>query len=244
MVTPDTRFLNNYIAAHRVAEHVAPHRFSLRPYNRFMPDFTEWWFFTAGRTGSWPAYRFSKLFIQTFRPISDGGPLMYAGFYVEKGYDPELATLHGMKSTYIMRSDWYWHEFLDRASMARYDQSIREVQQRSGCPVWISIDIQEFNRPPELDAERPPFHDIVQFTVLSAGLDLHIELPARTTLMRLNACDDIPAVAQCLRTMADLRFFWVNFQIGILLKYGQDAPGAWGAAELWHNALDPWDSWV
>lgn len=244
MVTPYTAFANNYVAAHAVAQHIAPHRFSLRPYNRFLPDFTEWWFFTSGRADSWPAYRFSKLFIQTFRPASEEGPRMYAGFYVEKGYDPVLAGMHGVKRTYIMHADWYWHQFLSLASQARYEQSIQETKRRADCPIWISIDIQGFNRPPELDAERPPFDDIVQFTVVSEGANLHLERPGGKMLKQLNTCEDLPALATRIASMEDLRFFWVNFQIGILLKYGQNDPRTWGAAELWHNALEPWDSWV
>jgi hypothetical protein len=152
--------------------------------------------------------------------------------------------LPGVKRTFIMHPDWYWHEFLDLASMAKYDQSIREIYRRSDCPIWISIDIQEFNRPPELDAERPPFYDIVQFTVRTKDLKLQLERPGAKTLTQLNTSQMLHDVALRLRDMEDLRFFWVNMQIGIVLGYGEDAHGAWGAGELWEHALDPWDSWV
>lgn len=244
MEAPNSSFLNNDIAAHRVSEHISPHRFSIRPYNRFLPDFTEWWFFSARGADSWPAYRLSKLFIQTFRPSSKAGLQMYIGFYVEKGLDSDLSTMPEVKRKFIMQSDWYWHEFLDLASTGKYDRSLKEMCRRSGCPIWLSIDIQEFNRPPELDTERPPFYDILQFTVRTENLKLQLERPGMKTLKKLNSTETLQELAQRLRTIKDLRFFWVNMQIGLILGYGEDALGAWGAEELWQKALDPWESWV
>ena len=61
--------------------------------------------------------------------------------------------------------------------------------------------------------------------------------------MQLNTCVNIREVGELLRGMEDLRFFWVNLSIGITLSYGEEAPGAWGAAEVWDNALNPWETW-
>ena len=123
---------------------------------------------------------------------------MYAGFYVEKGFDSVLSTMSGVKRPHIMQPDWYWHEFLDHARATRYDESMREVLKRSRCPLWLSIDTQEFNKPPELDTERSPFYDMVQFTVHSEDLRLKIERTGKKTLMQLNTCVNIREVGELL----------------------------------------------
>jgi len=60
----------------------------------------------------------------------------------------------------------------------------------------------------------------------------------------LNNCTNLSELAQRLERLAELDYFWVNLTIGIRLQYGTSVSGSWGAAEIWQNALEPWNPWV
>lgn len=162
MSAPQIQFENNDKAAHAISRHLdelhpSPQRFALRPYNRFSTEFTEWWF-VPNRT-DWPAYRYSKLFVHKFQPLSEAPKEFYTGFYVEKGLGKQLLGMAEVKQTNVMQDNWYWYEFVRHAKSGEMDTAIQEVFARSQRPVVVSLNVYEFNRVPELDTERQKPHD-------------------------------------------------------------------------------------
>jgi hypothetical protein len=240
-----TIFKNNERVAHAISDYLAPHKFSLRPYNRFLPEFTEWWLYTPRLKESWPAYRFNKLFFQKNSSFEGrSSELLYTGFYVEKGFDEVLSNLPGVKRNHIMHSDWDWYRFLLAAKSGDLVNPLREVLLRTECPVLISVDAQEFNKPPEPDTERPPAFDVVQFEIHSDDLQFVLKQESKKSLIELNTCRDMQELALRMGLMENLRFFWVNVLIGIQLEYSGTAPDSWCAHEIWSNVLEPWSDRV
>lgn len=236
-------FKTNQEAAHAISRHLSPNRFALRPYNHHLPEFTEWWFYNPDPKHAWPAYRYSKIFVSTFKPNNDPAKHLYAGFYVEKGLDPDLA-LPGVQRKHLIQPDWFWHTFLKLAQKGQLDDGLKRVFMNCGSPVWVSLYAYEFNKPPAGDEERPPFHDLLQFTVRSGDLGFHVEQPSSKTLAELNSAPNLRELGRRLNVQTNLKFFWLDLLIGVRLNYGEDAPGSWGAAGIWSNALEPWASWV
>lgn len=245
MSTPKIKFENNDKAAHAVSHYLdklrpSPQRFALRPYNRFLPQFTEWWLIP---NNEWPAYRYSKLFFHRFQLSSEDTEWFYTGFYVERGLGKQLAGMAGVKKTHIMHGDWYWHDFINQAKAGEMDSAIREVLLRSECPVVLSMDVYGFNQVPEPDTERQLPYDWIEFVVRSQDSDFQIAQPGSEVLAQLNSCVSLSELAQQLETLTELDYFWLNLLIGIRLQYGAES-GTWGSAEIWRNALEPWNPWI
>lgn len=242
---PRIAYDSNEKAAHAVSHYLnglRPYlrRFVLRPYNRFLPQFTEWWLVPSNE---WPAYRHSKLFFHRFQ-AAQGEGWFYTGFYVEKGLGKQLAGLPDVKKTHIMHKDWYWHSFVCQSKAEEMDSAVREVLLRSGRPVIISMDVYEFNRVPEPDTERLPSYDLIEFVVQPQDGKFRLGRPGSEMLAQLNSCASLSELAQRLEELKGLEYFWANLVIGIRLRYGTDEDGSWQAAEIWHKALEPWSSWV
>ena len=247
VLIPRVKYKNNDEAAHAVLTYLktqgeSENRFTLRPFNRFNTDFTHWWFFLKGK--GWPVYHCSKLFVHQFYPQTEGFNCLYAGYYVEKGLGEELIGMSGVKSTHIMKQNWYWYEFLMNLNNGVYDYSVKEIQKLSGCPVWLTITASEFNEVPETDTEIKSPHDVVQFAFSDDGNRVKIKEHGDKILKDFNECANINAIADKLVTVEGLKFFWVNLYIGTKLCYGSKDENDWTAADIWHNALEPWSSWI
>ncbi len=240
-----TVFKNNDEAAHAVYRYLnemrpSPNRFTLRPYNFYSPEFTDWWLIASSE---WPAYHLSKLFMSQFPQWGAGTKWFHVGFYVERGLSVELTGMHGVSPSLIMQSNWSWHRFLSHAISGDTTPIVAEVSERSGCPVWLTIDVNEFNHVRTAESETQIPHDWVEFTVLPQGGGLHLERAGARELREVNTCASIREVALRLETI-DLRYFWLNLQIGIRLRYDIKNGDSWGASKIWSNALKPWSSWV
>jgi hypothetical protein len=247
MSIPIVKFGNNDDAAHAVFNYLNKsdpllNKFTLRPFNRFIPEFSPWWFFP--KSEGWPVYHCSKLFVHSFYPQSDEDNLLYVGYYVEKGLGKELSGMSGVKNSNIMESNWYWHEFINNAKNNIYDEPVKEVIGLSGCQIWVTITANEFNEVPEPDTEIKSPHDYVQFSIHSQDPKLKLEQQGQKLLSEFNECKGINEIVQISEAMEGLSFFWINLYIGIQLKYGTDKEGTWSAADIWHNALEPWEPWT
>lgn len=245
MTAAEVQFENNDQAAHAISHYLDRSQgvpaFSLRPYNRFTPEFTEWWFFPKGAT--WPGYGYTKLFVHSSQQPPDTRRWFYAGLYVEKGLGVALAGMPGVKRTHIMAPDWHWHNFVPAAKAGKLMSPIREVLERSRYPVVVSVSVHEFNKVPEPDTERNRPHDFVDFLVSDQTGGLTVAQSGKRTLASLNSCRTVSEVAGRLEALDGLDYFWLDFLVGIRLPYG-GARGTWGAAEIWQKVLDPWCSWV
>jgi hypothetical protein len=248
MTAPTIVYENNDRAAHSILEYLrASHpslkdTFSLRPFNRFSTAFTEWWFIARG--ADWPAYSSSKICVHKFQAPDDDDIMLHTGFYVEKGLGSELLGMQGVKRNLIMESDWDWYRFLQRAEDGSLGQPIRRTIVNSKCPVWVCLDAYEFNKVPEVDSDRQSSSDSILFSTNSLGTNIVLSRPGEKTLSQLNECSNIQELAQQLSAMEDSPYYWINLVIGIHLQYGNEVIGEWGAEEIWHNALEPWSTWI
>ena len=247
MALPIVKFKNNDDASHAVLNYLnksdpAPNRLTLRPFNRFMPEFTHWWFFP--KSEGWPVYHCSKLFAHSFFPQSGEDHLLYVGYYVEKGLGKELSGMSGVKKNNIMESNWYWYEFLKNSKNGIYDEPTKEVLRLSNCLVWVTITTNEFNEVPESDTEMKSPHDYVQFSIHSQDAKLKLMQKGKKLLSEFNECKRINELAQVFETMGGLSFFWVDLFIGIRLRSGTEKDDTWSATDIWHNALEPWEPWI
>jgi len=243
MTVPKVIFANNEQAAHAVSRYIAslrpsPHRFALRPYQFQSPAFTDWWFIPST---DWPAYRYCKLFI---RQLKQHPEYLHAGVWVEHGFPEEVKPMPDVKSTLVMKADWCWFRFLRHARRAELDTAMREVLQRSECPLFVSLEAYEFNRVPSRGEDRSIPDDKIEFVVRSPALKFEDVQKGTNVLARLNDCIDLPELAERLQGAEDVSWYWVDLLIGIKLLYGDKATGTWRASDIWRNALEPWTRWV
>lgn len=235
MPVPTAIFEDNDRAAHAIYRYACTQasakRFSLRPYQYQNPKETAWWIIPSDK---WPAYRFSKLFIDRYELDPD---YLFAGFYVEKGLDDELEGL--VKSTQILRPNWYWHNFLDEAEKGKLDKPLQEMLEESGCPVFGWIDFTG-----AFGLQRD---DLVELSIRSPDLRFEVVSKGNNILSPLNLSTDMRDLANRLRTLEKQKEFcrgWVNLLIGIRLRYGNDEEGTWSASDIWSKVLQPWLDWV
>jgi hypothetical protein len=250
-------FENNDKAAHAVSRYIdelrpSPQRFALRPYQYQSPAFTEWWFVPGTE---WPAYHCSKLFVHRFQVGSEYR--LFTGIYVEHGLDEERRGEEGVKQSHVMRPNWYWFEFLYRARSGALDPVLRQVLERSGSSVFVWLDASALVPEPENGGQTevsnsevygPDADDSIEFEVHSADLQFARTYKQDNQVLwkSLNECANLCELAEHLEALQEqkLRWYWANLLIGIRLRYGTISTGTWGAAEIWHNALEPWTPWV
>lgn len=241
MKTPATIFTNNSEAAHKVAELIASPQLTARPHNRFEPEFSEWYLYPKEKD-SWPAYHRSKFSIKTLQS-RDNTKRMFAGYYVEKGYEVKDPEDLGIKKKYQMQPDWAWHNFKENVRTSKFDDAMRTIIKRNSCPILISIDIHEYNNPPAIDVNRPAIYDNAQFQISSDNLNTETEIKGKRELKLLNTCSNLKQIEETISKM-DLRFFWMNIIIGISIQYDSTYEEGWGAKDLWNRALEPWESLI
>ena len=251
MPIPSVAFENNYLVAQAVSRYIdnlrpSPQGFTLRPYQYQAPSFTEWWLVPSTE---WPAYHHSKLCVH--RVAVDGEEYLYTGFYVEQGLHDVLKGEPDVKPSLVMQNDWYWHKFLQHAKAGSLEPALRQLLERSECPVVVWLDAYAFNRVPEREGEahlveedKPQHDDAIEFVVRRQDMRFELSKQANHVLSPLNNCTDLSQLAQRLETLQELHWFWINLLIGIRLRYGARSTGDWGAAEIWRNALQPWMPWV
>lgn len=237
MPLPVTKFETNDTAARAVLKHVQAIRPRLcaRLFNHYQSEFSRWWLIPGT---DWPACRYSKFSIRRSAQSE-----ICVGFYTEKGLDKSLATMPGVQPSQIMQDDWYWHQFLRDARAGVLDPVAEDVIRRSGCAIQLMIEIYGFNSIPSPGVAVSP-DEFVQLKREPPTPGYMAEVPGLKTLVRFNSCTSIKDVAESLQTDPGLRFFWVDLHIEIHLAYGSETSGTWGAAEIWQNALAPWNSWV
>lgn len=249
MEVPIAVFQNNQQAAHAVRDRLdrlypGGHRFTLRPYQHQAPEFTHWWFMPSTE---WPAYHHSKLFIQQYRP--QGGlqsEYLYTGFYVERGLGKSVLELDPrFDRKMIVQPGWFWFDFRRHAQEGELDAPLREVVERSGLPVIVSIDLWEYR-----DAEdryrltRGPY-DNLEFAVAAADPSLSGQSRSQTEVLQgLDECTTLGQLARGLEERRELDWIWVNLFIGVKLRYGDEQTGTWRARDIWRNAMEPWAEWV
>ncbi|HNQ63900.1 MAG TPA: hypothetical protein PLA81_03365 [Syntrophorhabdaceae bacterium] len=239
---PESCFKDNKEAGHAIYKYTDTlamgNKLWLRPYNRYMPEATEWWLIPDKE---WPAYHNGKLFIWRTPPYSSSPGLLYAGYYVEHGLDKEVGNLPSVNKKLVMTERWYWHEFLKQSKSGAVDDMARSVSMNSGFPVTIFLKAYEFNRIHEPDKESGIPFDSLEFRLDPNKEGLHAALRGSKILKQVNASRDVAEMANILDDKKEFSFFWIDVMIGVLLHYkGTNQDSEWGAEEIWHKALKPW----
>ena len=244
MTEPKTIFRNNKEAAHSIRDFLGDNRMSVRPFNRFNPEFSEWWIFRLHKGKAWPAYPYSKFFFYNYRTSVRESPLLFTGFYIERGFGSKVAGLPGVNPTHVMKPDWQWQTVLEMGGTDQFKGPMEVTMRRTTRPLILSLTTYEFNHPPRLNEERPPYDDRIEFVQLQPGHPLESLKMAKSTLDPLNGCDTAKAICRGLLAHEQLDFFWVDFLIGTELNYGIQAEGGWTSEEVWENCLEPWSEFV
>ena len=107
-----------------------------------------------------------------------------------------------------------------------------------------SFNVDEFNEIPKQDTEIKSPHDYIQFSISSQDAKIRLEHKGLKLFSKFKECNSIKEIVQTLDTMEGLSFFWIDLYIGIQLQYGTEKGGKWSAADIWHNALEPWEPWI
>ncbi|MFL5330488.1 MAG: hypothetical protein ACJ8C4_16415 [Gemmataceae bacterium] len=243
MGTPKCCYADNERAALGVNSVVHDRAYSVHPYNSHdgYRTSTEWWIHPPLRGKDKRSYRYAKHFFATAEAEDDRHPMLFTGFCVEKGYSPGIP---GLDPAYVLNDIWYWKRALSEASSGAYDHVMSTVLARTGCPVWIYLNIYPMNQPPNHDLHRPPPYDCVKQKITDGSLEFQLVRPASKELRALNSSQNLRELGHSLAEMKDLGFFWINFLVGVRLEYSDGEFGSWGPRELWDNALQPWDRFV
>lgn len=239
------RYENNEQAAHSVSRYLdrerpSPQRFSVRPYNRFDAAFTSWWFIPST---DWPAFRHGKLTFDQGDRSRGLAEYMHVGYYIEHGYGKNAAEM--APRSQAMSDDWFWHRFIRAATSGQMDPAIAAIAQRTGRPVVVNIDAWAVNQPPDFDNPSVAPYDWYETAIAPPSAASGEEFQAGGRVFQpLRGSTSLADLARRIMALDGLDYFWINLTIGIRLPYGNLDTGTWGAAELWHNALDPWNPWV
>ncbi len=245
MIIPQTTFNNNDKAAHAVYDLLpglssSVTRYSLRPHNFYLPEFTHWWLIPST---DWPAYRYSKLSIHRW-PQQEEPQYMYLGYYVEKGLGPSLTGMTEVNSRQIMHSDWFWYEFLNHVQKGNIQLALREVFNRSECSPIVYADLYYFNRAPLSDKERHVPDDWVEFSFQPDSLSLQPERVAINELAECNGYTDLQNLIKRLVEIKGSEYYWIDIFLGVRAQYGTATTDGWDAMNIWRKALEPWAPWI
>ncbi len=240
MSTPSTQFRNNDLAAHAVYRYIKALQppvdcLTLRPWNPYQPSHTEWYLVPSTE---WPAYRFGKLSIHW----ANRGEQMSLGFYIERGLGSQLAGM--VKSSQVMNATWYWPRFCKEVQAGALDPAVQKVLERSGLPVRVYLSLYHFNHVPDVDTGEQHPDDHLAFTISDAGLAFDRLLGAQNELSSLKEAANLRDLAARIERAPNLAWNWINLWVSVQVGYSQDDTGEWGAAQLWHNALELWLPWV
>lgn len=236
------RFANNEEAAKAVSRHILAVQPPIRHLTLRLrsPDaihFTDWWL-VPSRT--WPPYKHSRLLFRQSR-IVDG--MLFAGFHVTKGLGRQLPGI--VKDDLIMMPGWYWHEFLNDVQGGVFDGAMRNVIRRSGLPVVVRLELYELNHVPDMSyLVRPSCDDSLEFTVREADCSLELVDAADARLAGLNGALNLRDLVWRVVALPKATWVWIDWLMGVRVGYNADGDAEWGAAELWHNVLEPWLRWV
>ncbi len=245
MPPPVLRYENNEQAAHAVSRHLnslrpSPQRYTVRPFNRFDTAFSAWWLIPST---DWPAFRHGKFAFHQGSGSRGMAAYMHVGYYVEHGYGKAAAEM--VHRTYVMTDDWLWHRFIDAATSGRIDPTIAEVIERSSSPIIFDINAWAVNQPPDLETPTVAPIDWYETVIAPPGITAGEAYQKGGTVFRsLRGSTSLADLTQRIAAINGLDFYWINLTIGVRLPYGDLDTGTWGAAELWHNALEPWKAWV
>ncbi|MBN1247616.1 MAG: hypothetical protein JXC32_08145 [Anaerolineae bacterium] len=160
---------------------------------------------------------------------------MYTGLYVEKGRDPELAGV--VKAAEVLRSNWYWFQFLEEAGCDALSDPIKTILKRSGCRVHVMVGLLSFGGG----------YQTVEFEIRTPTVTFDKTEGSAGTLEGLLKSEDLPDLVKRIKGLSDdvvFRRGWVNVTTGIRARYGSAEANGWGAREIWHDALEPWMPWV
>jgi hypothetical protein len=243
MTVLSTVFENNAKAAHAVSEltreaDAQARLFATRPFNRFDTAFTEWWMIPSS---DWPAYKYGKLCFWRYPNASDG--LMYVGYYVEKGLDPDASSVPGVNPKEIMQRDWFWRTFEREVGSKEFIETSDRIGQVAGEFPSVLVHAHEFNKVPKEDQPRGQPSDAIEFRLGFGGENLSLVQSANSSLAEINGSTSLNMLMDTLSQL-DLRFHWIDFIVGVPFRYGVDSAESWNAARLWQDALQPWLPWV
>jgi hypothetical protein len=229
--------------AHAISE-IASVKLTPRPYNQFAPDETIWWLVPSVE---WPAYKFGKLFFEPrMERIPGRSPgSTYFGFYVERGLGPVVGQIY--PPTWVMHTDWFWTEFLNRLQFGLPDCPTERVITISAGPL----------RPPErgrqhdhVPLQEEDFKASRLFFVTRGGTDIELfdkELnPVHTDITEylttsLAAANTTAQLASALRNLpSSFDWAWIDLYVGTVLGNSDRIT----AAELWAQYLRPWEQWL
>ena len=225
---------NNYKIAHALE---AP-GYTIRPFNRYNPDHSEWWLIPSTE---WPAYRFGKYCVKLH--IEDEQPLI--GYYVEHGLPLELQTLPGIDQKFIMRPNWYWHEFIKEMQNDSLVYPIQQTLESTGLPLVCRLEIYPFNQVPDYDNPEESFRpEVVEYNFKADGRNLELVQSSQLNSPPVKDSQTVAELGRKLASLAELKFFWIDFYIGVRLAYGTQETGTWKFIDVREKVLKPWEAFV
>ena len=236
------QFRNNEQAAKAVYQHILAaqppvRHLTLRLRNPDDIKFTDWWLVPSRR---WPPYAHSKLL---FRQLRAASGTMFAGFHVAKGLGRQLPGI--VKDDLMMMPQWYWYEFLNDVQGGVFDGPMRDVGKRTGLPVFVRLELYELNHVPDMASPvRQSCDDALEFTVRETDCSLELVGAAEEHLGGLNGALNVRDLVWRTVALPKATWTWVDWLMGVRVDYDAGTGAGWGAAELWHKALEPWLPWV
>lgn len=242
MIIPRTKYRNNQLAVQAVEAYLKSVKseavnLTMRPFNRFRLEFTEWLFYFGNY---WPAYSRSKLYILK----DDKTEMMSLGFYIERGFGPEVLEVYPEKHKQVMQQDWQWHHFIKEIKTGTFVSTIPKIMEQTGLPLTIDLTLYQINQMPDVDSNKVEPWDESVFVIDDASLTMHQVKEAMKDLTPLNHVESISDLVLKADRIKGINWFWLNLYIGVHVQYGDNDTGEWGARELWTNALEPWMPFV
>jgi len=225
-----TRFATTRVAASSVADLLKDKRrkLTLRPWNRFEPDYTTWWIVPGT---AWPAYRYGKFVFTTV------GELISCGLYVEKGLG--ASTMGMYKPSLVMDADWQWHQFIRDIESGK----VMEATNMIGMQPFLTLSSDIVRG--EFDPLAPKSDELV-FRIADGKLEKvqeRIDVGCLTPFANLESLEKLPGK---LAEMKNLNWAWIDLVLGTQLKLPiegvelTDAIDGWDLVSDLFSYLEPW----
>lgn len=188
-----------------------------RPYNHYVPTFTDWWIVPSLAL---PFFKFGKFFFSWDEKVRD---TVVVGYHLTKGLDPALKKVYPSRrgKRLLMDDSWGWHAFLPEALSEGLERRIRDVAERTGEAVELWFEGGYIDDPdlfdPELE-ERKRDRYLLVFDPAAGTLGVKSARRDAMCLKFLNKVRNFASLREALATLNAEAFLWCD--VFIATRYG------------------------
>ncbi len=207
---------------------------SVRPYDRYKSEDTEWWLMSKGATQ--PAYKFGKIFIEDNKDNK-----YFCGFCFEKGFSDGIAH----EDNEVLTNDWIWHEILKdfESSSNKLEKIFAEVV-KNKLIYHINISVGMNNSADVVfDAKIDKSLKLFNGKIDGGSASDRDEFMNRIFeyIQKMYVQDmSVFGVANIINDIPGIELTWVDLKFGVYISKNKNI----NEYQIWKDYLEPWNDWL